>query len=624
MLAANCPREMLEQLLLPRNRFRPLPTIDDRQAWEALPTSVRRAHLARGEAALGAPWPSLTATQFLEFARNGNRSRFEREYTQRRDRLCDLVVAECAEAQGRFLDEIVNGLWLTCEETYWGLPACLYMQRAGYGLPDVEEPTVDLFAGETAGLLSWTVYLLGDRLDAVSPLVRPRVTHEIERRVLTPCLEREDFWWMGFQGQAVNNWNPWVNSNWLTSVLLLEDDPRRRVAAVAKSLRSLDVFIESYPADGGCDEGPSYWTRAAASLFDCLELLHAATDGAIDVYDRPLVRRMGQYIYRVLISDDYYVNVADAPAIVRPDAALVYRYGRRIGDEAMMGFGAWLARRARLWEEGLPGPLPRLVPALFTLEELASTEPVQPFPRDVWFEGTQLMVARDLDGSAAGLYLAAKGGHNAESHNHNDVGQLIVYRDGRPVLVDAGVETYRAETFDERRYTIWTMQSRYHNVPLVNGVTQAPGRGYAARDVSYAADDVSARLTLDLAGAYPDEAGLIGWRRSVTLVRGERVEIVDAYQGREALETVELALLTPCRVAVLAPGMLELAETPLADGRWSGAAQVRYDPDQLAVAIEVLPLEDQRLRSVWGESLTRVVLSVTQPGRQGTIRLEIV
>jgi len=623
MLTDRYTIDTLRRALVARDAWRPYPTIEERAAWEALPASVRRAYLARGEEGLTFGWPALPASLFLEFARNGNRSRYERLHFQRRARLRDLVVAECLEGKGRFLDPIVNGIWAICEETYWGVPACLYMQREGYGLPDVEEPTVDLFAGETAGLLAWTHYLLGERLDAVSPLVRRRIAYEIERRVLTPCLARDDFWWMGFTDHAVNNWNPWVNSNWLTSALLLERDPERRLEAVAKSMRSLDVFIGSYTPDGGCDEGPSYWTRAAASLFDGLELLRMATDGAVDVYDEPLIRRMGQFIYRVHIHDGYFVNFADAPAIVAPDAALVFRFGQRIGDEAMMGFGAWLAQDANLAEEGPEAPLPRLLPALFGVEELLAAEPSQPLPRDVWFEGIQVMAARDEAASADGLYVAAKGGHNAESHNHNDVGNFLVYKDGRPLLVDAGVETYRAETFNEHRYEIWTMQSSYHNVPTVNGLAQPPGRAYAARDVTYAADDAQARLLLDISDAYPDEAGLASWRRSVTLHRGEAVVVVDRYQAREPLQSLSLMLLTPCEVVEDVAGTLRLTLAPLADGRVSGAGVVAYDPSVLMPSIETIPLEDARMRAVWGARLTRIVLTAIEPDASGTLTLRV-
>ena len=177
------------------------------------------------------------------------------------------------------------------------------------------------------------------------PLVRERVRLEVDRRILTPNLERDDFWWMGFTPREVNNWNPWINSNWLASVLLLERDPERRVRAVAKIARSLDRFVDAYPDDGGCDEGPSYWGRAGASLFESLELLHAATGGRLDVYREPVVRAIGQYIARAYIAGDYYVNIGDASAKVKPEPELVFRYGRAVGDPSLAGVRR-LPRRA--------------------------------------------------------------------------------------------------------------------------------------------------------------------------------------------------------------------------------------------------------------------------------------
>ncbi len=67
--------------------------------------------------------------------------------------------------------------------------------------------------------------------------------------------------------------------------------------------------------------------------------------------------------------------------------------------------------------------------------------------------------------------MAAKGGFNNESHNHNDVGTFSLYVNTIPVILDAGVGTYAKQTFGKDRYTIWTMQSNYHNLPMINGIT---------------------------------------------------------------------------------------------------------------------------------------------------------
>ncbi len=44
--------------------------------------------------------------------------------------LAKLVLGECMEGQGRFLDDILNGIWTICEETYWGVPAHVGVQKA--------------------------------------------------------------------------------------------------------------------------------------------------------------------------------------------------------------------------------------------------------------------------------------------------------------------------------------------------------------------------------------------------------------------------------------------------------------------------------------------------------------
>lgn len=49
--------------------------------------------------------------------------------------------------------------------------------------------------------------------------------------------------------------------------------------------------------------------------------------------------------------------------------------------------------------------------------------------------------------AAWGVVFLAKGGHNDEEHNHNDVGSFSIALDGDPLVVDAGVNTHTAQTF---------------------------------------------------------------------------------------------------------------------------------------------------------------------------------
>lgn len=627
-LSQKYPPEFLQSALIERAAWHPYPTIEDRAAWEKLPPAVRKAHIAQGEDVQKVHWPHMPASLYLQYARNGNRRNFEREHFERRNILAKLVIAECMEGEGRFLDSIVDAIWGICEESSWCLPAHVGVQKAGVGLSDTAEPILDLFAAETSALLAWSDYLIGARLDSVSPLVRPRIQREIQFRILDTALARDDYGWMGFHDHSVNNWNPWINSNWLASALLMEPDAQRRVAAVWKILESVDRFLTPYPDDGGCDEGPGYWGRAGASLFDNLDVLYSATAGKIDVYSDSKVREIGRFVYRAHIAGNYYVNFADAPARLVPDPLLVFRYGQAIGDPHMAGFGAWLAAEKKILEQGvaregdIAPSLGRFLPALFNLEALEAVPPVPPLTRDVWLPDIEVMVARDQAGTQQGLYLAAKGGHNAESHNHNDIGHFIVYKNGLPVIVDAGVETYTRKTFSPQRYEIWTMQSAYHSLPTIDGVMQLPGREFAARDAHYTAEDGSACLSLDIAGAYPAEAGLESWQRQVKLLRGQCVEVVDAWKLSKPAKEIMISLVTACQVDLSVPGSIILSETALAEGP-SGAGQVSYDPQRFTVTTSEIKIGDERLQSVWGSRLTRIELHLANPALQDQVTLRI-
>jgi hypothetical protein len=596
-------------------QWRPFPVATDRAAWDGLPGADRSAIVKEGEATLGKPYEPLPATLFLEYARNGNRSHWENVQFGRRTHLRHSVLAECVEGKGRFLDDIADGIWAICEETFWGVPAHMGAQKRGVGLPDPAEPIIELFSAETAALLAWTHYLLGPQLDKVHPLVLERLVNEVERRMLSVYRARQDFGWMGLNNdKPVNNWNPWINSNVLACTLLLEGDAARREQTVAKILTSLDRFLDSYHDDGGCDEGPGYWNRAGASLFESLDTLRSASGGALNYFDLPLVRQIGAYIYKVHIAGDWYTNFADAPAKVHPDGSLLYRYGRATGDRDLQAFGAFHFQRSGASYESLG----RALPALFEAAEMRQAPAREPLVREAWLPGIQVAAARRRQDSTDGFYFAALGGHNAESHNHNDVGNFVVYLNGDPVLIDVGVETYTAKTFSPQRYEIWTMQSAFHNLPTINGVMQSAGRQYEARDVSFEATDGFAEFAADIAAAYSATAGVEKWRRRVRLDRtANMVTVSDGYTLRASGGKFEMSLMTPCTVRQDGASAVLLTDQK---NRVRLAIRAAAPPE---IRTEEIAITDARLRSSWGTRLYRTILAWSGVPRSGDIKLEL-
>jgi hypothetical protein len=296
----------------------------------------------------------------------------------------------------------------------------------------------------------------------------------------------------------------------------------------------------------------------------------------------------------------------------------VYAYGTRIADPVMTGFGAFLARQRGAYRPG-SSTLGRILPALLSTDAVSTAPAREPLLADVWLPDLELMAARVAGGSGAGLYLTVFGGHNAQSHNHNDVGNFMVYADGKPVLVDVGVETYTAKTFSARRYEIWTMQSAYHNLPTINGVMQRDGAAFRARDVRHQANAERASLHMDLAPAYPAEAAVDRWERTVSLDRRARTVSVDErYALREWKAPVRLNLMTPLRPDVSRPGEIRLRE----DGT-NAAYVVRYDPARFDATSEEIPIADARLRPVWGARLARVVLVAKDRALRGEHRFTV-
>ena len=600
----------LAKVMTTDNSWNKLPVYKDRQFWQGLPANIRQEYIGRAEKYLTYDWPVVKATDYLEFIRSGDRR--QQVYSACSNALISLVMGELIEGKGRFLDQIINGVWYYSEQTWWGWSAHLSPQKAGSGLPDVNDPIVDLGVGEVTSNLSWTYYLFKEEFDKVHPLISKRLLQEITNKSLKPYFVRDDFGYMGFKGGRPNNWNPWVNYNMLTSYLLLETDPAKKVAEVQKILNSLDKFLNGYSDDGGCDEGPSYWGAAGALLYENLEIMKNVTNGKFDVFDDPLIQNMGKYFYKVNIHAPYFINFADADATTGGSPSIVYRYGKAINDPTMQKFGAYLARLGKWGEGPVGGKIGDQIKNLGLINEIRNTDAEEALVADFWFPDTEVAGARDKAGSYNGFFFGAKGGFNAESHNHNDIGSCLMYFDGKPCLIDVGREEYVAKTFSSRRYEIWTMQSGYHNLPVINGTDQMQGADYKAKNSTFTANAKSATFSTEIAGAYPKEAKVKSWLRSYTLNRGKSFVINDKFELSEVVpgKVTSSNLITYCKVTEVKPGMLRFE----GDGF---KLNMTYNSKVIKPVIEFKEITDRSLKRYWPEGVTRVRLEFIKPVKKG-------
>jgi Heparinase II/III-like protein len=619
--------QRLARRLPPSGAWRPYPALGESEDWGVIHPPTRAHLLTQAEAVLAGPWPLLTASGYARYSQDGDRQAYERPYFARRARLAAAVIrAALAGPDTERVCDITDGIWLLCEETSWCLPAHdTFAQRRNEGLPDPARPCLDLFAADTAALLAYTDLLAGD---LIGSSVRRRLRDEVRQRVLRPYRDDDTWWWLGHDRRDLNNWTTWIHSNVLPASLLLDSDPRDILATAGRTVAALDRYLDSVADDGGCDEGISYWWRAGGCLFECLQVLASACGDDYGVFEIPQIRNIARYPLVAHISGGWQVNFADGDARPRGEAAprLLYRFGRAIGDPEVVRHARALRGDRAAAVDLVPSPggsLARVLGAALDAEWAAEPPEEFPMPAQTWLPGTGVLTARERAGTARGLFLAAKAGHNAESHNHNDVGSFIVALDGRPLLIDVGVGIYTKQTFGPQRYEIWTMQSSWHNLPEVDGVPQQAGRERAAGRVRATLTDGAAELTMDLASAYPPAARIGWWLRTMRLERAgaggrgsSRVLIDDSWDINHDPERIVLHLISPRPPRPGSLGRILLA----AD---DGDLAIGYPDADFAASIEERPLADRQLAAIWGPVVYRIALTARRPARRGSARLEI-
>ncbi len=586
----------------------PFPPASDRTAWakvrEELGKSQVAEYIARAEADAAAEIPHLPATTYLEFKRIGERLGYENPVSRRRAMLSNLALAECLEYKGRFLDPLLNLVWAICEESSWSYPA------HQHELTDMTRPWIDLFATMTGRQLAEFDLLLGSEMDAH---VSKRIRYEVDHRLLTPYLNPHTPWWWMYntQQRRTNNWNAVCNGNIVSAAILLENDNSRLAEIIARAARSLDDYLETFDVDGGSTEGPGYWSYGYGNYVLMAHLVEQRTNGRLSFLGTEQIRKISQFPARTVLSHNLFVNFSDCDLHVSLQAPLLAFLSRRLDLPELMALARQQPRdeSIRTTHEILPWGLREL---FWTV-----TQDQQPFVsrKHDWYEEMMWMVARYNPDDPNALVLAAKGGHNEEMHNQNDVGSIIVHIKGESVIADLGRGRYTRAYFSETRYDHFVCQSVGHSAPVPNGQQQGAGEDFAAQLLDHQAGDTLDLMSVELKAAYLSEADLQSLKRTVSMHRdkpGGWVELVDEVSFATRPGTLESVLTTFGDVEMGSPTLLLRGE--------QGALQVEYDPDTVTVRVEKV----EKVDLAEGEfDVNRVIFAFPEATQQGQIRLSI-
>ncbi|MBR2508700.1 MAG: heparinase II/III family protein [Lentisphaeria bacterium] len=518
------------------------PVFADRKAWENVRQNKYADKLIElADQISDEDVPVLLFSKYREFIKIGDRNGFEALYFKRRHNLGYLALALCLTGdKEKYLPRLLDNLVAITEEWTWCLPAHTRwnMQQVLKYRPS------DLFCNETGMILACVHHLLADELDkefeGISEKIRQMV---LERTVYNVMYKKNseviNNWMMT---ETPNNWTPWCASNCMICSFLLEKDPAK-VAEAAEFFLGLGArFAERYADDGFCDEGPSYYNRAALALYELLASVAKAVPHSMDgIYSMVRVRNMFEFIAHIRLGRNHQLCFADGTPKFGPSLNSVNPCAFAIGSDILKSVCRNRTASLKFTGDAIrPG-----LALLFDWQEVDNCGDFKDAPLSYYKD--RIAICRSEIFS-----VGMKVGNNNESHNHNDLGNFTLYFDGEPLIVDAGTGTYSRINFSNQRYTLWYTRGSGHNAPVLGGFEQMNGSEYTAKFINVNENE----LSCDLGKAYPAEAGVQKFIRTLKF-KADEVIVEDDFELAKPLDAV-ITLLSPCAVEKLSGNEIKI------------------------------------------------------------------
>lgn len=548
--------------------------ITRRERWDALAKLASAASVLKTATSyVDTPPPELPDDLYLDFSRTGNRDNYQRPYGRRTGRINSLVMAECLENQGRFLPAIERDILTLCDERSWTMPA----HDSDLSNFKGTHLTIDLGSSARAWLLATCDWLLGDRL---SPAVRTRLRAETSRRVLDVYLsaaragQTRGNWWM----RTNNNWNAVCTAGVVGTALALVESPTARAEFLAAMEVSNPYFVSGFTDDGYCSEGLGYWDYGFGHYLMLGDMVLKATNGRLNLLaGDPKLVRIAAFPLNLNLQPGVAPAFADCGLNPRPSSASLALIHRHLPEAVPIAVGC--------------DPLGNVIhTGLFAFEADAvtgtgATAELPPLPLRSWFDQAGILISRSEPGALLPLAGAFKGGHNAEHHNHNDVGSFVIALAGHTYLLDPGGEVYTRRTFSRERYVSKVLNSYGHPVPVVAGALQRTGAEARGEVLGTEFSSAVDRLTLSLKSCYevPALQELVrtfeNRRADAAIVVEDRVRFATPQSFATALITLDRVHRRSADTVVVYDSTRALEITVAAEGgEWSYAMEEIENP----------------------------------------------
>ncbi len=446
--------------------------------------------------ALSREYPYLLYSDYMIYNQTGSRIEYEQKYFLRRKDCAYLLMALYLTNDEKYLEPLYNLIFTICDEFSWCLPAHARLDED----PSAEFVTemIDLFQAETARLLSDAYCVLGD---IIPPLVCDRIKFEVRRRVIEPMLKNK-YWWFDLK----SNWAAVCAGGTAAAVLTFgTKEEKDYIFPILDSC--IDNYISGFTDDGCCTEGYAYWNYGFGYFLLYAEMMHEYHGGKKDYFKNEKVKKIALFPQKVRLGTGKVVSFSDA----RKDFFFVpgvAGYLKRVyGDE-------YVCPDISLYSFNVTVPSIKELLWFDTDYKSDNVKLTTYFPEAQWF------IAQGENYS-----FAAKGGHNNEEHNHNDVGSfMIVCRDDSIPLADLGCARYCKEYFlPATRYFCLNCGSHGHSVPIINGKSQNFGEEFRATNVVCSENSFS----IDIENAY--DKGIVNKITRKFNLSGKSIILTDTF-----------------------------------------------------------------------------------------------
>ena len=445
--------------------------------------------------------PRIKFSQIHLYVTTGNREIFQNVYGSYESRMRNLFLAYIFTEDEKYIEPLADIIWNICDMESWSIPAHV----AEHLSIERRRQNLDLTSTILGFRIAEILYFIGDKLPE---LVRRRAEHEVKERVIESYkkYDGKTFWWMDCE----NNWaSVCIGATFCAFAYLATDEEIEEY--LPRMLKTADGYLAGFEDDGCCKEGYGYWHYGFSYFCLFASMVRDYTDGRIDYFKDPKVHQIALFQQNATINEKELISFSDAGQYFSPGAWLSHFLKNEYPDMEIPPLAC---------QKNVSGGLRYI---FWMRPEFADCEMK---PRSHIYHDNQWFIYRSET-----YNFAVKAGHNAEPHNHNDVGSFIVSKNGRVTFADPGTGEYTRQYFSKERYDLIACSSRGHSVPIINGQYQVTGRNptviYNEQENAYA---------FSMQGAYAIPT-LTSLKRDVRCEK-DGVKIVDSYEFSEKPESI--------------------------------------------------------------------------------------